>query len=87
MAGAQVLGGRGSDTLEALPVAFSATGWLRCVLRWPPTYAILPLVGEMAQCRHGPARVFTHLEVWAPNMFPAEAEPLPPAAFHPPPPA
>ena len=28
---------------------------------------------------------FSHLEVWAPNMFPAEAEPLPLAAFHPPP--
>ena len=25
-----------------------------------------------------------HLEVWAPNMYLAEAEPLPPAAFHPP---
>ena len=29
-------------------------------------------------------REFSHLEVWAPNLLPAEAEPLPPAAFHPP---
>ena len=29
-------------------------------------------------------RVFAHLVVWAPNMYPDEAEPLPPAAFHPP---
>ena len=28
--------------------------------------------------------MLTHLEVWAPNMYPAEAEPLPPTAFHPP---
>ena len=27
--------------------------------------------------------MFTHLEVWAPNMCAAEAEPLPPAPFHP----
>ena len=32
----------------------------------------------------GATRVLTHLEVWAPNMYPSEAEPLPPAAFHPP---
>ena len=32
----------------------------------------------------GETTVFTHLEVWAPDMFPAEAKPLPPAAFHPP---
>ena len=32
----------------------------------------------------GAAGVLTHLEVWAPNMFPSEAEPLPTAAFHPP---
>ena len=32
----------------------------------------------------GATGVLTHLEVWAPNMFPSEAEPLPPAAFHPP---
>ena len=31
--------------------------------------------------------MLTHLEVWAPNMYPSEAEPLPPAAFQPPPPA
>ena len=94
-------------------MAFSAQGWQRCLLRSPPPDAIFPLVGEMAQCRHGPticdnvprhcrhgpsstasggggsggeARVFTYLEVWAPNMYAAEAEPLPPAAFHPPPP-
>ena len=30
--------------------------------------------------------MFTHLDIWAPNMFPATAEPLPPATFHPPPP-
>ena len=42
-------------------------------------------------CLRGPARggggatgVLTHLEVWAPNMFPSEAEPLPTAGFHPP---
>ena len=32
----------------------------------------------------GASRVLAHLEVWAPNMFPAEAEPLPAAAFYPP---
>ena len=31
----------------------------------------------------GETTVFTHLEVWAPNMYPAEAEPLPPVGFHP----
>ena len=30
---------------------------------------------------------FSHMEVWAPNIFRAEAEPLPPAVYHPPPPA
>ena len=55
MAGAQVPRGPGSDTLEALPVAFSATGWQRCVLRSPPPEATFPMVGEMAQCWHGPA--------------------------------
>ena len=37
-----------------------------------------------SQARAGATGVLTHLEVWAPNMFPAEAEPLPTAAFHPP---
>ena len=32
----------------------------------------------------GGVKEFSHLEVWAPNMFPAEAEPLPSAVFHPP---
>ena len=30
----------------------------------------------------GPNKVLTHLEVWAPNMYLAEAEPPPLAAFH-----
>ena len=33
----------------------------------------------------GEVRVFTHLDIWAPNMSPTEAEPLPLAAFNPPP--
>ena len=42
----------------------------------------------LLDCLRTPARggatgVLTHLEVWAPNMFPSEAEPLPTAAFHP----
>ena len=37
-----------------------------------------------SQERGGATGVLTHLEVWAPNMLPAEAEPLPAAAFHPP---
>ena len=64
-------------------MAFAAQGWQRCVLHSPSPDAIFPLVGEMALCRHavvGPLRlpreagaggetgVFTHLEVWAPNM-------------------
>ena len=36
------------------------------------------------QGRGGATGVLTHPEVWAPNMFPAEAAPLPTAAFHPP---
>ena len=32
----------------------------------------------------GASRVLAHLEVWAPNMFPAQAKPFPAAAFHPP---
>ena len=31
----------------------------------------------------GATRVLAHLEVWAPNMYPWEVEPLPPAAFQP----
>ena len=109
LVGTQVLGGPRLDALETLPVASSVQGRQRCVLRSPPPNAVLPLVGAMAPCRHGPAicdnvprrgrrgpfstpsgggggctRELTHVEVWAPNMYPAEAEPLPPAAFHPP---
>ena len=45
----------------------------------------------MEERGYGPpvgVQVFSHLEIWAPNMFPAKAEPLPPAAFqlHPIPP-
>ena len=39
---------------------------------------------QRSQKRGGASRVLAHLEVWAPNMFPAEAEPLPAAAFDPP---
>ena len=110
MAGAQVPGSLGLYALEALPVAFSAQGWQRCVLRSPPSAALFLMVGALAQCRDrhaicngvprcgsrgassiacggrlggGATRVLTDLEVWAPNMYPSEAEPVPPAAFHP----
>ena len=52
LAGAQVPGSLGFYALEALPVAFSAQGWQRCVLRSPPSDAVFPLVGAVAQCRN-----------------------------------
>ena len=57
-------------------------------LRYATTFQDAAVVGPLrlpTEPRAGGAtRVLTHLEVWAPNMFPAEAEPLPAAAFHPP---
>ena len=51
MARAQVSGSPWPYALEALPLAFSAYGWQRCVLRSPPPDAALPLVGPLAHCR------------------------------------
>ena len=59
-----------------------------CNMRWrsgaPPSWALFVCLRRRGRGVGGGAGVFTHLEVWAPNMYPAEAEPLPPAAFHPP---
>ena len=67
----------------------SGTAWVRpCGMQrrsrtWLPSglFACLMAPGLAAG---GGGRVFSHLDIWAPNMFPAEAEPLPFVAFHPP---
>ena len=49
-----------------------------------PSWALFDCLERRGQ--GGETKVFMHLEIWAPNMYPAKAEPLPPTAFHPPPP-
>ena len=56
-------------------------------LRYATAFQDAAIVGPLRLPREagagGETSVFTHLEVWDPNMYPAEAEPLPLAAFHP----
>ena len=52
LAEAQVPRSLGFHALEALPMAFGAQGWQRCVLRSPPSDALLPRVGAVAHCRN-----------------------------------
>ena len=57
-------------------------------LRYATAFQDVAIVGPRRLPREagagGETRVLTHLEVLAPNMYPAEAEPVPRVAFHPP---
>ena len=57
-------------------------------LRYATAFQDTTVVGPLrlrAEAGAGRAtKDLTHLEVWAPNMFPTEAEPLPPTALRPP---
>ena len=57
------------------------------VLRYAIAFQDVAVVGPLPLSRvtgaGGATKVRTLLEVWVPNMYPTEAEPLPPAAFHP----
>ena len=78
-------------TLANLDAVFSLVGaaaHCRNLLRFAMAFQDAAVVGPLrlpaeAGAR-GATRDLTPLEVWAPNMYPAEAEPLLPAALHPP---